>query len=616
MEHVNRYLLVLGLLLSSAVAGRIAFERWRVEARNRSVELVLDYPEVAALAASEGKTVAEWLRGFSIPLSVALTEGTLQEWGARYEASSGPLYVLTPERYRQAKAALALKTRVELKPPAHTPYVTVQSTEGARFAVVGEPDQVAQLGLGLDPLQVRAVHAGRAQVVARLYNFPGVNAFAIRGMLQQLHGQGATLLVFAADQVLGYRQAIEATAQACRTFGMRYGSVEFGKQAGDTSLSLLIPERTVRLHSVSAAEALLMTPSELVERFERAVQERNIRVLYIRLGAGDTAQMRALLQTLTAALSRSGFAIRAGGARPFQPLEPPLWMFPFVGLGVGVLTGWVLWQLRANGWSAWLPLVMGIGLALLSGLPLGRKLVALCAAVLFPTVGLVMLPAVAPSPASSLPVSRAIRCLFGLLGFSFGWSLIGALHIVGLLAGTAFLVKADQFIGIKLAHVLPMLLVGVFYAAYSAGSWDFWRRWLNQPVFWWQAGVALLVLLAVVLMLMRTGNEAPGAVSDIELRLRALLENLMNVRPRTKEFLIGHPALVLALMLLIQHRRAWLPLAMLLGAIGQVSVVNTFCHLHSPLAVSLLRVAWGAGLGVGLGLSILAVWGLLLARRR
>jgi hypothetical protein len=126
----------------------------------------------------------------------------------------------------------------------------------------------------------------------------------------------------------------------------------------------------------------------------------------------------------------------------------------------------------------------------------------------------------------------------------------------------------------------------------------------------------LLVLLAVVLMLMRTGNEAPGAVSDIELRLRALLENLMNVRPRTKEFLIGHPALVLALMLLIQHRRAWLPLAMLLGAIGQVSVVNTFCHLHSPLAVSLLRVAWGAGLGVGLGLSILAVWGLLLARRR
>jgi hypothetical protein len=171
-------------------------------------------------------------------------------------------------------------------------------------------------------------------------------------------------------------------------------------------------------------------------------------------------------------------------------------------------------------------------------------------------------------------------------------------------------------VGIKLAHGLPLLLVGGFYAAYSAGGWDFWRRWVNQPVFWWQAGMVLVVLSAVVLMLLRTGNEAPGVVSDLELRLRALLENLMNVRPRTKEFLIGHPALVIALMLLIQDRRTWLPLAMLLGAIGQVSVVNTFCHLHSPLAVSLLRVVWGAGLGIALGLSIRAVWGLLLGRRR
>jgi hypothetical protein len=635
MERINRYLLVLGLLLSSAVAGRVAVERWRIEARNRSVELVLDYPEVAALAASEGKTVAEWLRGFSIPLSVALTEGTLQEWGARYEASTGPLYVLPPERYRQAKAVLALKARVELKPPAHTPYVTVQSTEGARFAVVGDPEWIAQLGLGLEPSQVQAVQAGGAQVVARLYNFPGVNAFAIRGMMQQLHGQGATLLVFAADQVLGYRQAMEATAQAVRAFRMRYGSVEFGKQVGDTSLGLLIPERTVRLHSVSAAEALQMTPTELVERFERAAQERNIRVLYIRLGAGNTAQLRTLIQSLTDALSRSGFTIRAGGARPFEPLEPPLWMFPLVGLGVGVLTGWVLWQLRANGWSAWLPLLMGIAFALLSWLPLGRKAVALCAAVLFPTVGLIMLPAIAPSPLRSptptpaLPVNgegigqgqpqgaaSTLIWMGGLLAFAFGWSLMGALHIVGLLAGTAFLVKADQFVGIKLAHGLPLLLVGGFYAAYSAGGWDFWRRWVNQPVFWWQAGVVLVVLSAVVLMLLRTGNEAPGVVSDLELRLRSLLENLMNVRPRTKEFLIGHPALVMALALLIQDRRTWLPLAMLLGAIGQVSVVNTFCHLHSPLAVSLLRVVWGAGLGIALGLSIWAVWGLLLGRRR
>jgi len=607
MERVNRYLLVLGLLLSSLVAGRIAFERWRIEARNRSVELVLDYPEVAALAAAEGKSVSEWLRSFTIPLSVALTEGTLQEWGARYESSSGPLYVLTPERYRQAKAALALKARVELKPPAQTPYITVQSTDGGRFAVLGDPEWIAQVGLGLDPLQVRAVQAGGAQIVARVYNLPGIDEFAIRGMLQQLHQQGATLLVFAGDQALGFRRFIETTAQAIRAFGMRYGSIEFGKQSGDAPLSLLIPERTVRLHSISATEAATLAPEELVERLERAAQERNIRALYLRLGAGDTEQMHTVIQSLERALTRSGFTIRANGARPFQPLEPSPWLFPFIGLGVGILAGWIVRQLWSNGWTEWLPALLGVLLALLCLLPGGRKLVALAAAMMFPTVGLIMLPAIMPEVGSDR--RRCLLRLLSLLMFPFGWSLIGALHIVGLLAGTAFLVKAEQFVGIKAAHVAPLLLVGVFYAAYAVGSWDFWRRWLQQPIFWWQAGVALMVLLALVLMLVRTGNEAPGAVSDIELRVRALLENLMNVRPRTKEFLIGHPALVVALALLMANRRAWLSLIMLLGAIGQVSVVNTFCHLHSPLAVSLLRVAWGAGIGVALGLLLLALFG-------
>ena len=116
-----------------------------------------------------------------------------------------------------------------------------------------------------------------------------------------------------------------------------------------------------------------------------------------------------------------------------------------------------------------------------------------------------------------------------------------------------------------------------------------------------------MVLGAVGLMLIRTGNEAPGAVPDWELRLRALLESIMQVRPRTKEFLIGHPALVVGAWLLLTGRTRFLPLAMFLATIGQASMVNTFCHLHSPLLVSLQRTGWGILLGVGLGLLVLGV---------
>jgi hypothetical protein len=96
----------------------------------------------------------------------------------------------------------------------------------------------------------------------------------------------------------------------------------------------------------------------------------------------------------------------------------------------------------------------------------------------------------------------------------FAWSLMGALHIVGLLAETPFLIKADQFAGVKLAHALPLLLVLVFYTAWVVGRWDFWREWLTHPVLWGQALLALVVLGAVGLMLIRTGNETPGAAGE------------------------------------------------------------------------------------------------------
>jgi hypothetical protein len=142
----------------------------------------------------------------------------------------------------------------------------------------------------------------------------------------------------------------------------------------------------------------------------------------------------------------------------------------------------------------------------------------------------------------------------------------------------------------------------LFYTAYTVGRWDFWREWLTRPIVWGQALLALVILGAVGLMLIRTGNEAPGAVPDWELRLRALLESVMQVRPRTKEFLIGHPALVVGAAMLLTGRTRFLPLMMFLATIGQASIVNTFCHLHSPLLVSLQRTGWGILLGVGLGL--------------
>ena len=52
----------------------------------------------------------------------------------------------------------------------------------------------------------------------------------------------------------------------------------------------------------------------------------------------------------------------------------------------------------------------------------------------------------------------------------------------------------------------------------------------------------------------------------------------------------------------------------LLACVGQVSLVNTFCHLHTPLYVSFLRTGHGHWIGAAVGVVTILVWRLLLDR--
>jgi hypothetical protein len=44
------------------------------------------------------------------------------------------------------------------------------------------------------------------------------------------------------------------------------------------------------------------------------------------------------------------------------------------------------------------------------------------------------------------------------------------------------------------------------------------------------------------------------------------------------------------------------PLALVLGLLGQISLFNTFMHLHRPVSLSLLGTVYGAAMGLLLGL--------------
>jgi hypothetical protein len=113
------------------------------------------------------------------------------------------------------------------------------------------------------------------------------------------------------------------------------------------------------------------------------------------------------------------------------------------------------------------------------------------------------------------------------------------------------------------------------------------------------AGLAA-VLLGVVLL--RSGNFPVIPVAEIEVMLRRGLEELLGVRPRSKELLIGHPALVLAAALMACGHTRFASLFAVVAALGQSSVLNTFTHLHTPLSINLVRTAQGLWLGGLIGL--------------
>lgn len=189
-------------------------------------------------------------------------------------------------------------------------------------------------------------------------------------------------------------------------------------------------------------------------------------------------------------------------------------------------------------------------------------------------------------------------------------SLAGGLYVGALLATRSYMLEFQVFTGVKLAQLLPLvatvLILGPVLRRRPAG-----RR---VPGFLLVL-MALCVAAALVLLVLRSGdNMLP--VAKLETAARTWLELALYARPRTKEMLMAFP--VLAFFLVAADRRApllELPLAVL-AEVGSVSVVNTFCHIFTPVHVSFIRTLLSAGIGLVLGYAAMGVFCLLLQRKK
>jgi hypothetical protein len=646
--------LLLIALLSSAF---VALNRARVEQQTRRVEIAMDYNDFLSFARSYNYNPAAFLLALRSAglTSLALTEelgGSLTgSSSANATAISGLGLLSSAKLTPVADPTLAALVRADkVRPgsmyllvydratfdrymqqlPLHFERSSISILHDSPPYVIGlrtQADYFNTTALGVPADQVRLARRLGFFIIPRFQNDERLQDGQIAQMFDYLHaGKWISTVVFFGlrNQVLGFPDHIRDTADVLRARkNTSYGEIETYDasqvQKGNDELARLIPGHTVRVQAIGKVELDKLTVPDIVSRYELGVRERNVRVVYLRPfpheynGLSIEKTNVEMVRQIAGDLRSHGFTL--GRATPI-----PLYRGnSAIAVGLAVLAVPSMFVLLL-GWFGWYRpsraiLAYGLTAAVyLGGYVshhdlLGRSIIALCGALVFAAAAFTALsPAFFSEPERTLG-TQIVRSLRWTL-LATGVALLGALVVVGIMSSPLTMEEVEPFRGVKLVLAAPPIIALALYLftdRFDSGIRSA-REAFSAPIRIYQLLLACAVLGAGALVLMRSGNQSDIAPSAFELALRHHLTVLLSVRPRTKEFLVGFPFLMLLPALRRMDRRAAGIILTLGIGIGIGDVIDTFSHLHTPLIISIVRVLYGLVLGAIIGSIVIAVY--------
>ena len=657
------------ILLAAILVGFIAslligMERHAVEEDSRTVELAIDYEGLLELAAREGLPAEEVLAEAKAAgiTSLAVYETTFKKFNENGKANAVKgadilaayhTGTLTDPRWRTLVEDGKI-VGTEIYVVSHDPVTYAELKEdllrrfgAARITVltVGTDEVIAvkdlyevflKRNIGLPSDEMRAVNAAGFDVIARPSNYYDCTPDDVHAVFARMDGIAVSAIVFSGPVTLGVPKALQTTIDEMRARRLSLGLIEgvtqlqFYKQQGMDEIAKGVGyDHVARLYSIPLDELKKLKIDAAVERWETTDEERNIRINLLRIYE-EPAPSMTLLETnmkyfadTRAALEAKGFKI--GRAGMFASYEPSRVLRALVIPALNRRRKTVLLCFAVAALISMMPILIGAGSKV-------RLVAALASANLFPALAIVALLDLLRTRRfpKDTPLWRILVAGLVLLGITSALSMVGASYLSGALADTRYLLEFDIFRGIKLTFVLPMILVaaaflqrfdifdGQFDA--SAGVLGQLREIMGTPVRVGSLLGGLVLLGALVVLVLRSGHTSGMPVPGIELKMRAALEQLFYARPRTKEFLIGHPAFLLALYGAARQWKTWIIFGLVLAAtIGQGSMVETFAHMRTPVEMSLVRGIGGVFLGGAIGavlVALVAAWNHLLERVR
>lgn len=424
----------------------------------------------------------------------------------------------------------------------------------------------------------------------------------------KLPGVQGVIFGGALNEAIGFPDCLEVTAQALRRLHWKVGYIELPPRAQQRGIEFLVRAlalQTVRVMAVPPAQQSKLSPERTLGMYSLGARERNLRVLYVRpYDDGKPQDDEDFLFALPAELARQGPASTFTGTS-----SPPSTLASFLmSLGAGALAALLFQAMGIVVRLPWAVILLALPV-LLNLLAIGsghallfRSLLALAVGAAGPTLAFLLLvyPVLSQEPrAASSLLFKGLK----LLVLVSACSVFTGLWVAALLTDTTFLLGLDRFKGVKLLTLgVPVLVVVSFLSKrYSRRTW---LEAFAAPVRVYQAALVGVLGLGLAFLMLRTGNDAGAAASDSERYLRLYLDRALGVRPRFKEFLFAHPALVCLPLCRAECGFPLSLLAVLAAAIGQAGIVDTFAHVHTPLDITLTRSLMGIGFGGFVGMLI------------
>ncbi|MEF3305144.1 DUF5693 family protein [Paenibacillus sp. GYB003] len=648
------WLVVLGLIVSLP----LVYKRGETERSTKNVEIVFDYRDL--LEASAYRPNPEAYVQEKLKMLKDAGVGTMSVYESSLEElkNSRRIQVYTPQEY-------SLLTGKPLTPGENYTYLLFTSTESrdklqpiiektyrdrlkanvSSWSYNNRPGLIINLPyeeantkpMEPDPITMDMLQDQGFRLVARLSNrMQPYTEEELEGLLKKLSSRNIKRIVFDGNAVTGYdedpaKNHVRETADLLKKYKMGTAVIDRLKapQKGFTvSFAERLEYNIVRLFPLYDTEVNLK-PELIEDKLVLAVKDRNLRMLFLNTKAAKDLDkgfvndyLDNIVKSLTGSeedgsegaisrIERLGYDL--GEAHAFVAYGETLdWLKPIllvaatalvalaIGLFVPALTT-IAFVVGAVG---------ALGLYVLNS-SISLQAMAFFVGVCAPTLSTVLAIRYLRERRGLANGNGWVRATAVFLGTSL-LTVAGVVYVVALLSGISYYLVLEQFRGVALLHLLPIALVGVYALLFAESHKpaDIIAR--LRSILFAKITVVWVVLAAVFggviyYYLTRTGNE--GQASQMEKLIRTYLENGLGVRPRFKEFVFAHPLFILAAYLFMRYKNA---IYLFVGAVmGQLSIIDTFAHLHTPLYISLIRIGLGIAFGIVISLIYVAVWELL-----